>query len=373
MNVPFLDFREQYHTIKDQVDVGLKKVFERGDFILGQEEKEFEAQFAQYCDAQYAVGVNSGTDALYLALAALDVGVGDEVILPCFTFIATALCVSYTGATPVFVDIEEETYNIDVRKLKSLITQKTKAIIPVHIYGQAANMKEITDLARQHKIAVVEDAAQAHGAVYQGKKIGSLGDVACFSFYPTKGLGAFGDGGMIVTNGQKIYEKANMLRDYGRKDRYDHAIKGYNSRLDTVQAVVLLAKLPHLDEWNRMRQAHAAYYCESLKDVDGVRTPVIPGDRTHVFQTFAVRVPHRNKVCEEMKKKGIGVLIHYPIPLHLQEAYAELGHKKGDFPVAEHVADEILSLPMFPHMTKDQMDYVCETLKEIVLSPSCKG
>lgn len=370
MNVPFMDLRNQYDVIKDRVDAGLKSVFERGDFIFGKEEKQFEAEFAGYCDARYAVGVNSGTDALYLALAALDVGVGDEVILPCFTFIATALCVSYTGARPVFVDIEEETCNMDVRKLESLITPRTKAIIPVHIYGQAADMKEIVELARQRKIAVVEDAAQAHGALYQGKKVGSLGDVACFSFYPTKGLGAFGDGGMIVTNHAEIYKKANMLRDYGRKDRYDHTIKGYNSRLDTVQAVVLLAKLRHLDEWNRMRRVHAAYYSKALKDIDGIRVPVVKEDRSHVFQTYAVRLPHRDRVCEEMKKKGIGVLIHYPIPLHLQEAYAELGYKKGDFPVGEQVADEILSLPMFPHIAEDQRDYVCETLKDIVSSLS---
>src|SRR3989338_8698166 len=373
MKVQFIDFSQQYHEIKDEIDKGLKEVFRKADFVLGEEAESFEKEFAQYCEVKYGVGVNSGTDALYLAVSALDIDVGDEVILPAFTFIATALCISYTGARPVFVDIEPGTYNLDPAKIEAAITKRTKAIIPVHIYGQAANMDEINALAKKYHLKVIEDAAQAHGAFYNRKRIGSLGDVACFSFYPTKGLGAFGDGGMVVTDDKKIYEKANMLRDYGRKDRYDHAIKGYNSRLDTVQAVVLLAKLPHLDEWNRMRQAHAAYYCESLKDVDGVRTPVIQGDRTHVFQTFAVRVPHRNKVCEEMKKRGIGVLIHYPIPLHLQEAYAELGYKKGDFPVAEHVADEILSLPMFPHMTKDQIDYVCETLKEIVLSPSCKG
>ena len=367
MNVPFIDFREQYHAIKDKVDTGLKKVFEDGSFILGPQEKAFEEEFARYCEVQYAVGVNSGTDALYLALLALDIGPGDEVIVPTFTFIATALCVSYTGAKPVFVDIEEETYNIDPVRFKAAITGKTKAVIPVHIYGQPANMDEINAIARKRKIAVVEDACQAHGAAYQGKKAGSLGDVACFSFYPIKSLGAFGDGGMVVTSDKDIYEKMLMLRDYGRKGRYDHKIQGYNSRLDTVQAVVLSAKLPLLDEWNRMRNGVAASYGKLLKNEGGIRTPVIQKGRTHVFQTFAVRVPHRDRICEAMQKAGIGVLIHYPIPLHLQEAYAQLGYKKGDFPVAERVSGDILSLPMFPHMRKEQVEYVCKNLKELVI------
>lgn len=371
--VPFIDFSEQYQIIKNRVDAGLKKVFEKGDFILGEEEKAFEAGFARYCDSQYAVGVNSGTDALYLALSALDIGAGDEVILPSFTFIATALCVSYTGAVPVFVDIEEKTYNIDPQKFKDALTPRTKAVIPVHIYGQPADMKEILAIARSRNIAVVEDACQAHGAVYQGKKAGSLGDIACFSFYPTKSLGAFGDGGMIVTSRKDIYEKTLMLRDYGRKGRYDHKIKGYNSRLDTVQAVVLSEKLKYLDEWNTMRGSKAAYYGDLLKDTDAIGLPAVQEDRTHVYQTFAVRLSgreaggaFRDGVCEAMKEKGIGVLIHYPIPLHLQEAYAELGYKKGDLPVCERLADEVLSLPMFPHLRNGQIEYVCEALKESV-------
>ena len=366
MNVQFIDFKEQYQTIKNQVDHGLKAVFEQGDFILGREEKEFCSAFAEYCDCQYAVGVNSGTDALYLALAALNIGAGDEVILPTFTFIATALCVSYTGAKPVFVDIEEESCNIDPAQLKKAVNKKTKAVIPVHIYGQAADIEAINDAAQKENIAVVEDAAQAHGALYKGKKVGSLGDVGCFSFYPTKSLGAFGDGGIIVTNKKEIYETARMLANYGRVNRYEHKIKGYNSRLDTVQAVILNAKLKYLDEWNKMRNEHAAYYCQLLKKTGAVKTPVIKKDRGHVFQTFAVRVKNRDKVCEQMQKKGIEVLIHYPIPLHLQEAYQELGYKKGAFPVAEKVSQEILSLPMYPHMKKEQIEYVCESLKEIV-------
>lgn len=365
MNVPFIDFSPQYELIKDQVDQGLKKVFEKGDFILGQAEKDFEAKFASYCDTKYAVGVNSGTDALYLALGALDITVGDEVIIPTFTFIATALCISYTGAKPVFVDIEEETYNIDPQKLEAIITERTKAIIPVHLYGQPANMDEITAIARKHNIAIVEDACQAHGATYKGKRTGSLGDIGCFSFYPTKGLGAFGDGGIVVTDNEAHSRKVQMLRDYGREGRYEHKIKGYNSRLDTVQAVILLAKLGHLDEWNQMRAENAAHYCDLLKGVDGVTIPTIRENRTHVFQTFAVRVPNRDKVVEDIKAKGVGALIHYPIPIHLQEAYADLGYKKGDFPISEKVAGEILSLPMFPHITKDQIEYASGSLKEL--------
>lgn len=366
MNVPFIDFSEQYQSIKETIDVGLKSVFEKGNFILGQEEKDFEISFAQYCESQFGIGVNSGTDALYLALGALDVGVGDEVILPTFTFIATALCISYTGATPVFVDVEEETYNIDPEKLKEVITDKTKVIMPVHLYGQPANMDEILAIAKEKDIKVIEDAAQSHGAVYKGKKVGSLGDIACFSFYPTKSLGAFGDGGIVVTSSEDVSEKVKMLRDYGRVGRYDHKVKGFNSRLDTVQAVILSAKLAFLDEWNKMRQENAAHYCELLKDIDGVVTPLIKEDRTHVFQTFAVRVQNRDEVLEKMKEKGIGVLIHYPICVHMQEAYKDAGYNKGDFPIAEKLADEVLSLPMFPHMQKEQVEYVCESLKSIV-------
>ena len=366
MNVQFIDFSEQYKVIKDEINVGLKQVFEKGNFILGQEEKDFENEFARYCGARYGVGVNSGTDALYLALASLDIGPGDEVILPTFTFIATALCVSYTGAKPVFVDIEDTTYNLDPKKVEKAVTKNTKVILPVHIYGQSADMDEILKIAKKNNIKVVEDAAQAHGASYKGKRIGSLGDISCFSFYPTKSLGAFGDGGMIVTDNKEIYERILMLRDYGRIGRYEHKIKGYNSRLDTVQAVILSAKLKRLDRWNKMRGDSAAYYCELLKDVKGVKIPQIKKDRGHIFQTFAVRVKNRDRICEEIKKKDIGVLIHYPIPLHLQEAYKELGHGAGDFPVAEQVSREILSLPMFPHISKKQIKYVCDALKELV-------
>ena len=363
MSVPFVDFKEQNQMIRGEVDAGFMKVFEKGDFILGEEAQTFEKSFAKYCDAAYGGGVNSGTDALYLALSALDIREGDEVVVPTHTFIATALCVSFAGAKPVFADIEQDTYNIDPKSFERAIPPRTKAVIPVHIYGQPADMDEITTIARKHGIKIVEDAAQAHGSRYKGKRAGSLGDVACFSFYPTKGLGACGDAGMIVTNDRAIYEKALMLRDYGRKGRYEHKIKGHNSRLDTIQAVVLNAKLKHLDAWNALRAKNAAHYAELLKPLKVV-TPITKSDRTHVFQTYAVRVANRDRVVEHMKAKGVSVLIHYPIPLHLQAAYAELGHVQGDFSVAEKVASDIMSLPMFPHMTGEQVEAVAAALKE---------
>ncbi len=364
MSIPFIDFKEQNAPIQGEVEAGIKKVLERGDYILGEQAQIFEKSFAKYCDAQFGVGVNSGTDALHLALSALDIKEGDEVIVPTFTFIATALCVSFCQATPVFVDIENDTYNLDPKAFEKAITKKTKAVIPVHLYGQPANMNEINAIAKKHGIKVVEDAAQAHGSRYQGKRVGSLGDVACFSFYPTKSLGACGDAGMIVTNDAKTNQNALMLRDYGRQGRYEHKIKGTNSRLDTIQAVVLNAKLKHLDEWNLMRAKAAAYYNELLAKVPGVVTPKLREDRTHVYQTYAIRVANRDSVMEKMKAKGVSVLIHYPIPLHLQEAYSELGHKKGDFPVAEKLANDVLSLPMFPHITKEQIETVVAALKE---------
>ena len=364
MSVPFIDFKEQNGLIQGEVDLGFKKVFEKGDYILGEQAHVFEAAFSKYCEVQYGVGVNSCTDALHLALMAIDIQEGDEVIVPTHTFIATALCVSFCRATPVFVDIEPDTYNIDPKSFQAAITKKTKAVIPVHIYGQPANMDEIVGIARKHGIKIVEDAAQAHGARYKGKRVGSLGDVACFSFYPTKSLGACGDAGMIVTNNKEIYEKALMLRDYGRQGRYEHKIKGTNSRLDTLQAVVLNAKLKHLDQWNQMRAKNAAAYGELLKPLKKVVSPITKEDRTHVFQTFAILVPNRDKVVEAMKAQGIGVLIHYPIGLHLQEAYRELGHKAGDFPIAEKVANSVLSLPMFPHMNREQIGLVVAALEK---------
>ncbi len=363
MSVPFIDFTLQNKAIRAEVDAGLAHVIEKASFIMGPDVKKFEDEFAVYCGVKYAVGVNSGTDALFLALVAMGVGRGDEVIVPTFTFIATALAASYTGAQVKFVDIEEGSYNLDVSKLEKAITKKTKVIIPVHLYGQMANMDEVLAIAQKHGVAVLEDSCQAHGTRYKGRRSGSMGNAGCFSFYPTKGLGGWGDGGMVVTNDEKIAHMVQLLRDYGRTDRYAHKFKGHNSRLDTVQAVVLSAKLKHLDAWNDMRKAVAGLYAKHLTGTSVV-IPKQGPDREHVYQTYAVRVQDRARVMDKLKEKGIAALIHYPIPIHMQEAYSDAGFKKGDFPVAEKVADEILSLSMFPHMTEAQVIEVATALKE---------
>jgi dTDP-4-amino-4,6-dideoxygalactose transaminase len=365
MAIPFIDFSEQNNMIRAEVDAGFARTIEKSSFIMGPDVKRFEDEFAAYCGVKYAVGVNSGTDALYLALAGLGIGPEDEVILPTHTFIATALCASYTGAKVRFVDIEDGSYNLDPAKLEAVITKKTKAIIPVHLYGQMAHMSQIMAIADKYGIAVIEDACQAHGTRYKGKRSGSMGKAGCFSFYPTKGLGAWGDGGMVITNDDKLAYMVQMLRDYGRTDRYAHKFKGHNSRLDTMQAIVLSAKLKHLDTWNDMRKKVAGFYAKHLAGVNMVLPALMP-DREHVYQTYAIRVKDRARIMDKLKEKGVTTLIHYPIPVHLQEAYADAGNKRGDFSVAEQVADEILSLPMFPHMTEAQVIEVAKALKESV-------
>ena len=382
MKIPFLDLKPQYKEIKGQINAILEKTMLRGDFILGEEERVFEEDFAQYIGVKYAVGVNSGTDALFLGLLSLGISPGDEVIVPAFTYIATALAVSFTGAKPVFVDIDKDTYNIDPDKIKDVITKKTKAIIPVHLYGQTADMKPILDIAKRYNLKVVEDAAQAHGAIYkyqvssipacpagrkyQEKKAGSMGDIGCFSFYPTKNLGAFGDGGMVVTDDSKVHKKLLMLRDYGRKSRYEHIILGYNSRLDTIQAAILRIKLKYLDRWNTLRQRNARMYADRLKDIKGIIVPYEADYGKHVYHIYAIMVRNRDKVIKKLRKKGVGVLIHYPIPLHLQEVYKGLGYSRGDFPVTEKVAQEIISLPMYPHLKETQIRFITSVLKEII-------
>ncbi|MGE4357864.1 MAG: DegT/DnrJ/EryC1/StrS family aminotransferase [Candidatus Omnitrophota bacterium] len=367
MKVPFVNLKEQYEEIKAEVRRNLEEIFKKGDFILGEKERQFEEEFAKYIGRRYAVGVNSGTDALFLGLLSLGIGKGDEVIVPAFTYIATALAVSYTQAKPVFVDIEEKTYNLDVSKLEKAITRRTKAVIPVHLYGHPVNMEPLLRIVRKYNLKVVEDCAQAHGARWQmanGKwqKVGAIGDVGCFSFYPTKNLGACGDGGMVVTDDKRIYKKLLMLRDYGRKSRYEHIIKGYNSRLDTLQAVILSAKLKRLDKWNKLRRRNAKIYTRYLEREENIILPQEEPYAEHVYHIFAVRIKDRDRIIEELQKRKIGVLIHYPIPLHLQVAFKELAYQKGDFPVAEKVAGEVISLPMFPHLSKAEIEYVCENL-----------
>ncbi len=366
MKIPFSDLNAQYKQIKKDVNLSLGKIFSKGDFILGGALKEFEIKFAKYCNTKYAVGVNSGTDALFLSLKSLGIGRGDEVVVPAFTFIATAFAVSFTGAKPVFVDIDEESYSIDVSKIEKAITKKTKAIIPVHLYGQPADMAKIKKIAKKYKLKVIEDSAQAHGSKYKDRRVGSIGDVGCFSFYPAKNLGAFGDGGIITTNSEKIYKKLLGLRDYGRTGKYVHAEIGFNSRLDTVQAAVLIEKLKYLDSWNRSRMEKAKIYDRLLNEVKGVVIPKRVNFGTHVYHVYAIRLKNRNIVQKRLCENGVSAIIHYPIPLHLQKAYKHLGYKRGDFPVAEKVAREIVSLPLFPHMKNNQINFVVDKLKELL-------
>lgn len=370
MKVPFLDLSGQYGEIKKDFDAALNELIKRSDFILGKDVAAFEQAFAAYCKKRFAVGVNSGTDALFLGLKSLGVGPGDEVIVPAFTYIATSLAVNFTGATPVFADIKEDSYDIDPQKISAAITKKTKAIIPVHLYGHPADMQPILEIARASKLKVIEDTAQAHGAQYRmtdgaWQIAGGMGDIGCFSFYPTKNLGAFGDGGMVVTDDEEVHKRLLMLRDYGRRSRYEHVALGYNSRLDTLQAAVLAAKLPHLDKWNELRRSNASLYNKSLKGAKGAITPSEAEGVKHVYHVYGVRVKNRDAVVKELSESGVGVLIHYPIPLHLQEVYRPLGLKNGDFPVAEKVASEIFSMPMFPHLKEEQISFAAETLRKI--------
>jgi len=367
MQVDFMDIRKQDSDISEGIETAIKKVINSTSFILGKEVKNFEDEFAKYCSVKYAVGVGNGTEALHLALLALGVGTGDEVITTSNTYIATALAISFTGARPVFLDADPVTYNIDVAKIERAITKKTKALLPVHLYGQPADMDIILSIAKKRGLKVLEDAAQAHGAEYKGKKTGGLGDVAAFSFYPGKNLGAYGDGGIITTNDKNIYENLLLLRDYGRKSKYEHIIKGYNSRLDSMQAAVLSVKLKKLDKWNDARRENAAKYngLFSSSNSDIITPKEMPYAR-HVYHQYVIRVPNRDKVVEEMKKRGVTLLVHYPIPAPLQEAYKDSGHKKGDFPVSEKLSEQVISLPIYPGLTKQEVEYVAQQFKEVV-------
>jgi dTDP-4-amino-4,6-dideoxygalactose transaminase len=362
-----LNLKKQYKLYKKQFLREIKKVYEGGTFILGDNVKTFEKEFADYCGTKFAVGVNSGTDALFLALKAIGIGPGDEVIVPVFTYIATALAVSYTGAKPVFVDIYPETFNIDAGKIERAITNKTRAILPVHLYGQPADMLQISDIAKRHSLKVVEDAAQAHGAVYEtvggSKKTGSLGHIGCFSFYPTKNLGAFGDAGIITTSDEDIYKKLLLLRDYGRTSRYEHRIKGYNSRLDEVQATLLRIKLHFLDGWNDRRNLIAGQYRKRLAKLP-LTLPAIKKGVKHVYHQFVIKTGGRDSLQNFLSNKGVISLIHYPIPIHLQKCYSELNYKEGDFPVAEKCAEKVISLPIYPELSRKDIDSICNFVTE---------
>jgi len=362
MNVPFLDLTAPYSVIRKEIDEGIANVINNASFILGEDVRKFEAEFAKYCDSKYCIGVSSGTDALHLALRALEIGSNDEVITVANTFVATALAISYVGAKIVLVDCDPLTFNIDEKKIKDAITAKTKAIIPVHLYGQAANIEEISAIAKERNLFLIEDASQAHGAKILTKKVGSFGDIGCFSFYPGKNLGAFGDGGAVVTSNPELKEKLIMLRNYGSPKKYFHESIGFNSRLDSIQAAVLSVKLRHLDDNNEKRRKIALRYNEKLKDVLPVQTPNIGDIMSHVFHLYVVRVPDRSALMDHLSAHQIQTVIHYPNPIHKLGLYKEQ-FKNFSFENAEKLSEQILSLPMYPEMTENQIDYVCETIK----------
>lgn len=367
MNIPFVDLQSQYQTLKSEVDPAVLAVMQRGDFILGGAVTEFEREFAAYCGVAHCVGVDSGYSALELIIRAYDIGLGDEVITAANTFIATTLAISNAGATPVLVDCDPQTYNIDATQIEAAITARTRAIMPVHLYGQTADMDAIRAIARKHDLLVFEDAAQASGARYKGRMAGSLGDAAAFSFYPGKNLGAYGDGGAVTTNDAAIAEKIRLLRNIGQKVKYYHEVKGFNNRLDTIQAAVLRVKLPHLNDWNASRRRAAAKYAELLADLSLV-TPATADYAEHIFHLYVIRMADRDALMEELKGKGIASGLHYPIPIHLQPAYAELGYRRGDFPVTEAYAEEIVSLPIFPELDDEKVAYVAEAVRAFVLA-----
>jgi dTDP-4-amino-4,6-dideoxygalactose transaminase len=366
MHIPFIDLLGQYRQSKKVITRELNKLFGCGDFILGESVKDFERSFADYIHSPYAIGVNSGTDALFLGLLSLGVGRGDEVIVPAYTYIASAFAVTYTGARPVFADIDEITFNIDPQAIKRAVTKRTKAIMPVHLYGQTADMGFIRDITHKHGLRIIEDTAQAHGAQYRGRMAGSMGDIGAFSFYPTKNLGAFGDAGLIATNSKQLYQKLKKLRDYGRISKYVHGSIGYNSRLDSVQAVFLNAKLRHLDDWNQKRISVARMYDKYLGDIPGIRLPQEASYGKHVYHIYAIRVKNRDRVLEGLVSAGVSAAVHYPVPLHLQPVYRHLGYHRGDFPIAERVCRDVLCLPIHPHITEKQIAYVAQTLKRLV-------
>ncbi len=363
MNVPFVDLKAEYKVIAREVGERMGRVMENADFILGEDVHLFEQEFASYCGARFGVGLDNGTSALELALRAYGIGEGDEVITVANTFIATASAVAFTGARPVLVDIDAQTYNIDVRAIERAITARTKAIIPVHLYGQTADMDPILDLAQAKKLVVIEDACQAHGALYKGGRAGSIGDVGCFSFYPAKNLGCYGDGGLLVTNNEEIADKVRMLRNYGQKEKYYHQFIAYNRRLDTLQAAVLRAKLPRLDEWNESRHKAARIYGQLLAHTD-VTAPMEASYGRHVYHVYVVRGRNRDGLRAYLQSRGISTGIHYPVPIHMQEAYRYLGHRAGDFPVTEQYASQILSLPMHPFLSEEQIEYVAHTIAD---------
>jgi dTDP-4-amino-4,6-dideoxygalactose transaminase len=366
MKVPFLDLKAQYESIRDEVAVAIQQVLDRTAFASGPFVAQFEKEFAAFCTTQHAIGVGSGTEALWLALLGLGIGPGDEVITTPNTFIATAEAISYCGAKPVFVDVDETTYNMDPGLLEAAITPRTKAVIPVHLFGQMADMDPIVEIARRRKLFVVEDASPAHGAEYKGKLAGSIGDAGCFSFYPGKNLGAYGEAGAVVTNNGSLDQKIRMLRDHGQAKKYHHTYIGWNARMDGIQGAILSVKLKRLPEWTEARRRNARIYDKLLQGVQGVVPPKEAAYGKHVYHLYAVRVAERDRLIAALAEKEVFCGIHYPIPVHLLEAYSSLGLRKGSFPVAEKSASGFVSLPMFPELTPEQIDFVAEGLNHVV-------
>ncbi len=363
MKVPFLDLQAQYKTIWAEIALAMQKVLDDAAFAGGPHVAQFEKEFAAFCSCQYALGVSSGTAALWMALRGLGVGPGDEVITVPNTFIATAEAISLAGAKPVFVDIDENTYTMNPALLEAAITSRTTAIIPVHLYGQMADMDAIMAIARARKLIVIEDACQAHGATYKGRPAGSIGDAGCFSFYPGKNLGAYGEAGAVVTNNAELAQKIKLLRDHGQPQKYYHAVIGWNDRMDGLQGAILSVKLKHLKTWNKARRAHAQFYRALLSGLENVILPREALDAKHVYHIYAVRVQNRDRMMRALAEKGIQCGVHYPLPLHLQEVYHFLGWRQGSFPIAEKCAKEVLSLPMFPELTEEQIEYVAGAIR----------
>ncbi len=373
MKVPFFDLNAQFSSIEKEIKSAIDEVFKTQQFILGPKVEALEQSIAHYCQTRFAVGVASGSDALLLSLMALGIGSGDEVILPPFTFFATAGVVSRLGAIPVFVDIDPVTYNIDPSKIEPRVTSKTKAIIPVHLFGQCADMDPLLEIAKENKFSVIEDAAQALGAEYKprpnanGRRAGQIGEIGCFSFYPTKNLGAFGDAGMVVTDHPDLAEKIRMLRVHGSQPKYFHKRIGINSRLDAIQAAILLVKFEYLEKWTAERQRKAERYQllfqDSLSSVDGLKLPTIQYQNRHIFHQYVIRVRDRDRLKRFLTENGIGTDIYYPLPLHLQECYSFLRHRKGDLPISEKASEESLALPIFPELRDDQQEFVVDRIK----------
>lgn len=369
MKVPFLDLKAQYESLSTEIPEALRQVIDCTAFSGGPFVSRFEEQFASYCHTRYAVGVGSGTEALWLTLVGLGIGQGDEVITVPNTFIATAEAISLCGAKPVFVDIDEKSYTMNPDLLRAAITPRTKAVIPVHLYGQMADMEPILAVAAQQGIYVIEDACQAHGAEYKGKRAGSLGVAGCFSFYPGKNLGAYGEAGAVVTSDRSLCEKIRRLRDHGQSLKYYHDSVGVNSRMDGFQGAVLSVKLKYLASWNYARIRHAETYCRLMADFEGVVLPLKMDYAHHVYHIFSIRVARRDEFISSMSEKGINCGIHYPVPLHLQKAYQSLGLKRGDFPVAELCAEELISLPLYPELSSEQITYVADSVRQILTGP----